>query len=61
MACEKVEGSLELRMVPETDAERAAGSTSAWRGSGADGVDARLIVERGLIWCDRATEYAVAD
>jgi hypothetical protein len=35
--CEKVEGSLEVRMVPETDAERAAASTSAWRGAGPDG------------------------
>jgi hypothetical protein len=36
--CEKVEGSLEVRgEVPETDAERAAGSTSAWRRSGPDG------------------------
>ena len=28
---EKVENSLEVRMVPETDEERAAGSTSAWQ------------------------------
>ena len=28
---EKVEGSLEVRVVPETDEERAAGSTSAWQ------------------------------
>jgi hypothetical protein len=35
--CEKVEGSLEVRMVRETDAERASASTSAWRGGGSDG------------------------
>jgi len=33
----KVEGSPEVRMAPETDEERAAGSTSAWQRRSANG------------------------
>jgi len=33
----KVEGSLEVRMVPETDAEREAASTSAWQRGNSNG------------------------